>query len=523
TNEEPQNIHQEENAPLFPCPWSHQDKWPWWPIHHMDFMAMWVLKEEIASPVELAKAYMASRPYKVARRQDLVLHNKATKIALKITNGSTGFENGFTIPRSRGRSATYHMACTSYARSPSTFTQKMRAFRTSIPRSDSALAADIVATSTLPGVSITPALVEPPQKKCAFQMSAPEDDLFEIDDALAANIVATLTLPRVSLTPVLVENNKQMFPEVVKVLEQAEPKALELTRILLHALRTRVIIIYSTKSVSPFRVPSGPKYAEAGDEKGEVPEVEDGMEVVLEPNKILLVLTLLPLFGSKTTSIPSSTSRTSPFSSSASTIDTSSSFGVSSITASNFTSGPATSIFWSTWDRERAYGFGTTYNNHTSMESMEEDSMLTSTPVFDMSVDSMVAEDTHVHGTDMSVDSMVAEDTHVHGTDMSVDSMVANDTYVHGTDMSVDSMVAEDTHVHRTDMSVDGMVAEDTDVHGTGATLNYYDHIHMDMMVEDCMQTPTGETYVASPLFNFDSGTQPICSSYALHLDWWPT
>nr|GFC84791.1 hypothetical protein [Tanacetum cinerariifolium] len=179
---------------------------------------------------------------------------------------------------------------------------------------------------------------------------------------------------------------------------------------------------------------------EAGDEKGEVPEVEDGMEVVPEPNRILLVLTLLPLFGFGTTSIPSSTSRTSPFSSSASTIGTSSSF-----------------------------------------DSMEEDSMETSTPVFDMSVDSMVAEDTHVHGTDMSVDSMVAEDTHVHGTDMSVDSMVAKNTYVHGTDMSVDSMVAEDTHLHGTDMSVDGMVAEDTDVHGTGATLNNYDHTHMDM------------------------------------------
>nr|GFA78523.1 hypothetical protein [Tanacetum cinerariifolium] len=207
---------------------------------------------------------------------------------------------------------------------------------------------------------------------------------------------------------------------------------------------------------------------------GEVPEVEDGMEVVPEPNRILLVLTLLPLFGFRTTSIPSSTSRTSPFSSSASTIGTSSSFGVSSINASNSTSGPATSIFWSTWDPERAYGFGTTYNNHTSTESMEEDSMQTLTPVFDMSVDSMVAEDTYVHGTDMSVDSMVAKDT-----------------FVHGTDMSVNSMVAEDTHVHGTDVSVDGMVAEDTDVHGTGATLNNYDHTHMDMMVEDCMQTST--------------------------------
>nr|GFA70163.1 hypothetical protein [Tanacetum cinerariifolium] len=136
---------------------------------------------------------------------------------------------------------------------------------------------------------------------------------------------------------------------------------------------------------------------------------------------------------------------------------------------------------------------------------MEEDSMQTLTPVFDMSVDSMVAEDTHVHGTDMSVDSMVSKDT-----------------YVHGTDMSVDSMVAEDTHVHLTDVSVDGMVAEDTDVHGTGATLNNYDHTHMDMMVEDCMQTSTSETSVVSPFFSFDSGTQPPISSYALHLDWWP-
>nr|GFB89728.1 hypothetical protein [Tanacetum cinerariifolium] len=189
-----------------------------------------------------------------------------------------------------------------------------------------------------------------------------------------------------------------------------------------------------------------------------------------------------------TTSIPFSTSGTSPFSSLASTIGTSSSFSVSSITVSNSTSGFATSIFWSTWDPKRAYRFGTTYDDHTSTESMEEDSMQTLTPIFEMSVDSMVAEDTHVHGTDMSVDSMLAEDTHVHGTDM-----------------SVDSMVAEDTHVHET---------EDT--------LNNYDHTHMDMMVKDCMQTPTNETSVALPLFSFDSGTQPPFSNYALHLDWWP-
>ncbi|GKD79636.1 hypothetical protein Tco_1342257, partial [Tanacetum coccineum] len=89
-----------------------------------------VLEEEIASPAELAKAYMGSRPSKVAPRQDFVLHNNATSflkspntlIAPKIANGSTGFENGFTTPRSQGRLAMYSMARIPYARSPSTFT-----------------------------------------------------------------------------------------------------------------------------------------------------------------------------------------------------------------------------------------------------------------------------------------------------------------------------------------------------------------------------------------------------------------
>nr|GEZ72095.1 hypothetical protein [Tanacetum cinerariifolium] len=217
-----------------------------------------VLEEEIASPIELEKAYMASRPYKVAQRQDLVMHNNVTKIAPKLQMVLWVLKMD---SQHQDLEADRKCTRTSYARSPSTFTQKAvrslekgdsprlfsyplnesplklsaepphkkRAFRTSVPGSDSALAADIVATSTLPGVSITLALVKPPQKKCAFQMSAPEDDLFEIDDALAADIVATSTLLGVSLTPALVENNKQMFSEVVKVLEQAEPKALKLT------------------------------------------------------------------------------------------------------------------------------------------------------------------------------------------------------------------------------------------------------------------------------------------------------
>ncbi|GJU08583.1 hypothetical protein Tco_1125013 [Tanacetum coccineum] len=61
-----------------------------------------VLEEEIASPVELAKAYMGSRPSKVALRQDLVLHNNATGF-LKSPNTliAPKIENGFTTPRSQ--------------------------------------------------------------------------------------------------------------------------------------------------------------------------------------------------------------------------------------------------------------------------------------------------------------------------------------------------------------------------------------------------------------------------------------
>nr|GEW89262.1 hypothetical protein [Tanacetum cinerariifolium] len=169
TNEEPVPVPREEGQRATP----------------MVTFASRVLEEEeeiasyVAPVVEPAKAY---RPSKVARRQDLVLHNNATKIAPKIAT-----------PRSRGRSALYRMARTSYARTssarleppvklPAEPPRKKRALRTSVPGSDS-----------------TAAVAEPPQKKCkcAFQMSAPS---FEIDDALAADIVATSILPGVSLT-----------------------------------------------------------------------------------------------------------------------------------------------------------------------------------------------------------------------------------------------------------------------------------------------------------------------------------
>ncbi|KAI3734595.1 hypothetical protein L6452_14067 [Arctium lappa] len=101
-----------------------------------------VLEEEIASPAELAKAYMGSRPMKVtpsalglssqAPRQDVKLLNNASglpktpiaSVAPKTANSFRGLENGFLTPRSRGRSAMYSMARTPYSRGPSTFSQK---------------------------------------------------------------------------------------------------------------------------------------------------------------------------------------------------------------------------------------------------------------------------------------------------------------------------------------------------------------------------------------------------------------
>ncbi|GJR01397.1 hypothetical protein Tco_0524381 [Tanacetum coccineum] len=97
----------------------------WAEQEHFEYEETKVLEEEIASPVELAKAYMSSRPSKAALRQDLVLHNNATGF-LKSPNTliAPKIENGFTTPRSRGRSAMYCMARTPYAKSPSTYTQK---------------------------------------------------------------------------------------------------------------------------------------------------------------------------------------------------------------------------------------------------------------------------------------------------------------------------------------------------------------------------------------------------------------
>nr|BAO49705.1 nuclear pore complex protein Nup136a [Nicotiana benthamiana] len=101
-----------------------------------------ILKDDIASPAELAKAYMGSRSSKVspsmlstrsqAVREDTPLltnvqyvQNSPLPSATSRTAGLLGIrENGFTTPRSRGRSAIYSMARTPYSRVRQTEVQK---------------------------------------------------------------------------------------------------------------------------------------------------------------------------------------------------------------------------------------------------------------------------------------------------------------------------------------------------------------------------------------------------------------
>ncbi|MED6109736.1 hypothetical protein PIB30_036385 [Stylosanthes scabra] len=98
--------------------------------------------EDVASPAELAKAYMGSRPSKVssamlgvrstARRDDLTfpksenlpLSSSITSIVPRATRHAAVHENGFVTPRSRGRSAIYSMARTPYTRPYVTSTLK---------------------------------------------------------------------------------------------------------------------------------------------------------------------------------------------------------------------------------------------------------------------------------------------------------------------------------------------------------------------------------------------------------------
>ncbi|XP_030551035.1 nuclear pore complex protein NUP1 isoform X2 [Rhodamnia argentea] len=93
-----------------------------------------VLDEDVASPAELAKAYMGSRPSKVAPsipgtriqtiREDSTMftysqHALKSPVMSLVPRSSPrlgALENGYMTPRSRGRSAIYSMARTPYSR-----------------------------------------------------------------------------------------------------------------------------------------------------------------------------------------------------------------------------------------------------------------------------------------------------------------------------------------------------------------------------------------------------------------------
>ncbi|GAV78336.1 hypothetical protein CFOL_v3_21804 [Cephalotus follicularis] len=99
-----------------------------------------VLDEDIASPAELAKAYMGSRPSKVcpsmlglrgqalredsAALSDRPFPSKTTSMSLVPKPAGRVPENGFVTPRSRGRSAIYSMARSPYTRVQPTATIK---------------------------------------------------------------------------------------------------------------------------------------------------------------------------------------------------------------------------------------------------------------------------------------------------------------------------------------------------------------------------------------------------------------
>ena len=97
-----------------------------------------VLEDDVASPAQLAKAYMGSRPSKVspsmlgfrsqALREDSTLPSNilfSPSIVPKSPAPVGISENGFMTPRSRGRSALYSMARTPYSRVNPTTTMKV--------------------------------------------------------------------------------------------------------------------------------------------------------------------------------------------------------------------------------------------------------------------------------------------------------------------------------------------------------------------------------------------------------------
>ncbi|XP_061353701.1 nuclear pore complex protein NUP1 isoform X13 [Gastrolobium bilobum] len=137
--------------------------------------------DDVASPAELAKAYMGSRPSKVSqsmlglrnppredptllRNQHFAQKSPVMSIVPRATTLARVRENGFVTPRSHGRSAIYRMARTPYARVYPISTLKGVGFVT--PRSHGRSAiyrmartpyARVYPTSTLKGVGfVTP-------------------------------------------------------------------------------------------------------------------------------------------------------------------------------------------------------------------------------------------------------------------------------------------------------------------------------------------------------------------------------
>lgn len=111
--------------------------------HVMVKKCLQVLDEDVASPAELAKAYMGSKPSKVspsmlgirsqALREDSTVISsgpflqKSPIMPLVLrSSGHAGYpENGFMTPRSRGKSAIYSMARTPYSKVNPTSTIKV--------------------------------------------------------------------------------------------------------------------------------------------------------------------------------------------------------------------------------------------------------------------------------------------------------------------------------------------------------------------------------------------------------------
>ncbi|GJW37404.1 hypothetical protein Tco_0060324, partial [Tanacetum coccineum] len=245
--------------------------------------------------------------------------------------------------------------------------QKKCAFQMSVPEDDSFE----IGTEKVEDNGPT---AEPLQKKCAFQMSVHEDDSFEIDDddetqvlgesckqetALAADIVANIFGKSES------KDGKWNDEKPANIFGNLDAPAFTA----LPGTPTNGISTTTTPTGSGLFGSSSLAVTSTTKNQSLASffNVSNGSQANTQAS-VAVTPSVPSLFGSGTTSIPSSTSGTSPFSSSAFTIGTSSSFGISSMTASsegkygNSTSGPATSIFGSTWDPTKSFRFGTTYN-----------------------------------------------------------------------------------------------------------------------------------------------------------------